>query len=887
MRATSREPLGRWSLAGTWDLAPTGGGPVRRVVVPACWEDSGVPVDLPGPFTYRRRVRIPSRPQGSRLWLRFDGVSHACRVLVDGHEVGAHIGAWDRFELEITRAVGLARSILLEVEVEKPASLTAGPESPAVPGRFPMRETLAGFLPYVWGHMFGGIWQDVSLVVTGQVMIEQAHVTGDADGWVTIDATLSAPSQLAVAVRGPDGDLVEHIRAEPAADHRLRLLVPAPRVWSPEHPDLYTVELRVPAGDERTVTFGLRSVGSDGTLITLNGRPIFPRMILSWGWYPERLTPAPEPARVRADLEQLRRLGFNGVKLCLWVPPESYLDVCDELGMLVWLELPMWLPHPSPTFRTQVGPEYERIVRTARQHPSVVMYSIGCELNSDVADLLGPLYELVKGLAGDALVRDNSGSGEAYGGSLDEAADFHDHHPYAELHHLPELLDHFAPRWRRRQPWVFGEFADSDAFRDPRAQADARGRLPWWTSPDASRNPQGARWAMEVTGFAEALQQAGSGTRADELRRISDQASLLLRRRVFETVRARDDVSGYVLTGERDTPISTSGVWDDTGRVRLDEDALRRSNADLVLALGWDRRRAWVAGGDRPARSDPWTHPSGQAFRTYLVLSHFGSARAPVEVEWAVHREGGREMARGSARSAGEMRPGEVREVAVVAFDLPDVLVPTALRLEATATIGDDTASNDWPLWVFPATAWPTGGAIAVLDPDGSLEDLRQLLGRVDEEPAHPRLAVASRWTEAARAHVERGGRLVLLQGGPDGPLPVTPLPFWREAIRIAEPHVAWGDFPVAPFLGLQVAAVAADHAFVPGPSDVQRPIMRRVDARTGAHHDYVVEVTHGRGSMIATTLRLAGGVGDLPGGLTRSPGALHQLACWLRYLAT
>ena len=421
MGAASREPLGSWSLAGTWELVPPDGGRIRRVAVPGCWEDSGVPMDLPGPFIYRRRVRIPGRPRGSRLWLRFGGVSHACRVLIDGHEVGTHVGAWDRFDVEITGAVEGARSILLEVEVEKPASLTAGPDSPAVAGRFPMRETLAGFLPYVWGHMFGGIWQAVALVVTGRVVIEQAHVTGDATGWVTIAATLSVPSELEVTLRGPDGDVVEHIRDESAADHLLRLLVPSPRAWSPGHPDLYSVRLRVLDGDERTVTFGLRSVGTDGTRITLNDAPIFPRMILSWGWYPERLTPAPEPERVRADLDQLRRLGFNGVKLCLWVPPEAYLDACDELGMLVWLELPMWLPRASATFRAQVAPEYERIVRAARQHPSVVMYSIGCELNSEVADLLGPLYELVKGLVGDALVRDNSGSGEAYGGSLDEA----------------------------------------------------------------------------------------------------------------------------------------------------------------------------------------------------------------------------------------------------------------------------------------------------------------------------------------------------------------------------------------------------------------------------------------------------------------------------------
>ena len=159
----------------------------------------------------------------------------------------------------------------------------------------------------------------------------------------------------------------------------------------------------------------------------------------------------------------------------------------------------------------------------------------------------------MKGLVGDALVRDNSGSGEAYGGSLDESADFHDHHLYAELHHLPELLDHFAPRWRARSHGFRG-VRRQRRIPDPRTLADDRWQAAVVDPADPRLNPQGARWAMEVTGFVDALVLGESGSRADHSAR-PDQASLLLRRRVFEMVRARDDVSGYVLTGERDTPL--------------------------------------------------------------------------------------------------------------------------------------------------------------------------------------------------------------------------------------------------------------------------------------------------------------------------------------------
>src|SRR5262245_53847992 len=80
---------------------------------------------------------------------------------------------------------------------------------------------------------------------------------------------------------------------------------------------------------------------SDVCSSDLNERPIYPRMALSWGWYPEALHSNPGPERVRADFARLKQLGYNGVKLCLWFPPQYYFDLADELGMLLWVELPI------------------------------------------------------------------------------------------------------------------------------------------------------------------------------------------------------------------------------------------------------------------------------------------------------------------------------------------------------------------------------------------------------------------------------------------------------------------------------------------------------------------------------------------------------------------
>ena len=889
------------SLSGTWDFRFDSDRDWRPIPVPGCWESlDDVAKNNPGPAWYRRRFEVPRDIAGKRVWIKFGGVSYHCVVSVNGREVGTHTGIWDSFTIEITDAVRPGEQAELLVKVEKPASLTEGPASKPLSGSFPLKQTLSGFLPYVWGHMFGGIWQDVTLCATGPVAIESASVRGSADGKVRADVRLNGTANVDVDIRDARGNRVAHLR-EHGRQVTLDTKLDGPRAWSPHSPTLYEARITISDGsDSRTVRFGLRtqSIASDGHTILLNDEPIYPRMALSWGWYPESMHSNPGPERVRGDFKKLKSLGFNGVKLCLWFPPQYYFDIADETGMLLWVELPMWLPDPTPLFRKQMPLEYERLMRLASQHPSVILYTLGCELNASIgAEILHPLFEMVKRHAGDALVRDNSGGGDAYGGLLNEFAEFYDYHFYSDLQFFRPLLDTFSPRWKQAQPWVFGEFCDLDTFRDLRhvylANHDER---PWWTVRDDKLNPQGARWQFDVVDWEKRLKENGYWDRGDELVKISHRHALLHRKDTLETVRLYREIGGYVITGESDTPISTAGMWDDLGQVKFDKpDEFRAFNDDLVVLVGWDRRRAWINGGDRTAPWDTHCYRSGATVRPHLVVSHYGPARGPAKVSWSVAGAGGEQVATGNSTTSFDVIPGALREVAIAEFVAPKIDKPQRLELSVTVTIGDETARNSWPIYVFPAEPWADLAGFSLIDPSRRLAELPNLAKTLKVgEIGDAVVVIATEWTSEVERFVARGGRAILLQDeSKNGPIPTAEMPFWREAVRLIEArHPAWHDFPLEDgHAGIQFFGCATDRALDTSKlSRPHKPILRRLDARTVAVHDYATEVEWERGRAIVTTLRFQGSaalaVSAQPLGIARNVGASYLLSCWVKYLS-
>lgn len=875
------------SLSGRWefcrDAAGGADGEWRAIQVPGCWEDVGIAKNDPGPFWFRRRFQWPELRENEQVRLHFDAVSYACEIFIDGHAIGTHIGLWDRFYFNVTPLSRPGKAAELLVRVEKPTSLTAGPDSPAVPGRYPQKQTLGGFLPYVWGHMFGGIWQDVWLA-TGKAFVDEFVAQGDHEGRVRIKVRLSAATKLEFEVVDPRGKVLEHLAMNTnKVKFEGGLLEPfEPEPWTPDSPSLYTARIRLEGGQVHERRFGLRSFRADGTDLLLNEKPIYPRMALSWGWYENSLFANPGREQVRRDFERLKAMGYNGVKLCLWVPPPCYFDLADELGMLLWLELPMWMPQATPFFIQQTPIEYERILRQVCGHPSLVLYTLGCELDAGVgSDFLRCLYDAAKKQTGDALLRDNSGSGEAYGGLLDEFADFYDYHFYSDIQFFRPLVESFSTRTRPEQPWLFGEYCDMDAWRDFRDLGEDAADRPWWTRRDDAINPQGARWQFDIVDHEARLKANGLWEHGRRLKEISERQALLHRKFTLEATRGYREISGYVITGERDTPISTSGMLDDRGELRFDPETFRAFNDDLVLCLGWDKRRAWINGGDRAAFWDNFSYVAGDQVRPHLVLSHYGRQAGPPEVRWRVEADGVT-VATGTCEVE-HREPGTVREVGIARFTAPPVDRPTKLVLHASARVEGQATRNEWSIWVFPKPDDSSLPAVSVHDPLGLLDGVGPwLTGR--EEADAP--FIATQWDAATQARVEAGGRGVLLLTNPAmaSPLGLKAMPFWREAVKLIEPHAAWGDFPHEGWCDLQFFGLATDLAMVP--VDNARPILRRVDARTCAIHDYAVEMRIGSGRLIVTTLRFAGGLGDQPVGLSRNTAAAWLLGCFARYLA-
>lgn len=322
-----------------------------------------------GTGLYRREFVLEEAVAGARLCV--DGMGLRARFVLDGREIGSSSLAYAPLEF----ATG---------------PLAAGPHvlTAAVDNTFGAGEGEL-FLPYYDFYAFGGFYGGVSLKTrTGAFGLDRVFVrTLDfRTGRVRLDFAFAGdgPADFSAKIAF-DGGAPREVTVRGG---QIELDVPDFHVWSPETPHLHTLTAEV-GGEMRRETFGIREIATSGNRLLLNGQDLYLRGFnrhessgMSGGASAESL--------MLTDLQNLKRLHGNFIRGCHYSQRETFLDLCDRMGVLVWDETLGWgntaEQMKSPVFAARQREALERTIRAGFNHPSIIIWGFMNELASDTEE---------------------------------------------------------------------------------------------------------------------------------------------------------------------------------------------------------------------------------------------------------------------------------------------------------------------------------------------------------------------------------------------------------------------------------------------------------------------------------------------------------------------
>lgn len=887
-------------LNGVWDIKLK--SKIYEASVPGCYDTLIDSKSFAGPVWYSKNIVIPNLSQEKNRWiLKFDAISYYCKVFVNDVIVLSHEGMWDNFYIDITDVVKFEKENSIVVEIYK--------QGYNAEDKFKFREVLSGFIPDV-GCTFGGIWGAVTLEERPYVFIEKIHVESDINkklvkAHIKI-ANTSNESVLVevfaliidkgITVRDTSQKFIT--KANKVNKYEIEINMDEIVLWDIENPYLYDsrVELalngkKIDIAEKR---FGIREIKAEGEKILLNGKPVYLRGILHWGYYPDLIHASPGKKAIRNEILKAKEMGFNTIKHCLYIPREEYYELADEMGMLLWQELPLWLPDVTPQLKERMNYEYPRIIEQLAGHPSLIMYSLGCELDSSIdANILESMYNMAKTYSGNILVRDNSGSGECYGGLNVDFADFYDYHFYGDVHYMENLIKTFTPGWREKKPWIFGEFCDIDTYRDLNELRNKYTEKElWWLKGDKVNNPiSDIKPDFFIHLQQKRLIDNDLENDAELLKELSLKHAMLHRKYTIELTRQFPEICGYNITAIRDVPIATSGIFDDNMELKFNPKEFKAFNDDIVLSSAWDLRRTWI-NGDRVLNKDKFNYWSGDSFGMHIVISNYSSKNLnnPI-VHWKLLYD--EEVICENVESLKRtIEIGAVEELVVLRTILPKVEKACGIWVYVTVKSEGTVIENKWRIWVYPNEKKDISkDNILLYDPLGILQPLKKLydLKEVgDESVITAQALLTTKINPAIEKYLKEGGNVFYIQRG-EGYLPQINCSFWRESFCRYYHHDLLKEMPRDDYMDFQYFGLGTDTAidtlniknmYV---SEV-KPVIRRTDTREYLVSDYMVEMKVGNGTLVATTLRFEGGMGNQPNSIEFNNVALFLVDQVLKY---
>ena len=346
---------------------------------------------------YARKLNIAKEWEGKKLLLTFEAVAHDATVYLNGEKVGEHHCGYTAFTVDISEHVRFGQENVLLVKVDSRESLNIPP------------------FGFVIDYMtYGGIYRDVYLTVQNPAYIRDVFVTFKLADRYTEETdrchSSKTLSRIEITGAGTRDLLRQSIRKKGTGEYtllgevattpietgacELAFTVGEVELWDINHPVLYEMKTELidsqgQVSDEVITTIGFRKAVFKKNGFYLNGRKVKIRGLNRHQSYAYTGYAMPDSMQ-RLDAEILKHeLGLNAVRTSHYPQAQSFIDKCDELGLLVFTEFPGWQHIGDDAWKEQAVENVKDMITQYRNHPSIILW--GVRINESVDD--DPFYE--------------------------------------------------------------------------------------------------------------------------------------------------------------------------------------------------------------------------------------------------------------------------------------------------------------------------------------------------------------------------------------------------------------------------------------------------------------------------------------------------------------